>query len=47
MDNGKIVEEGTHKSLLIQGGKYATLYKQYFEHQSLDWEPNRESLTIE
>jgi ABC-type multidrug transport system fused ATPase/permease subunit len=47
MDNGKIVEEGTHKSLLIQGGKYATLYKQYFEHQSLDWEPRRESLRIE
>jgi ATP-binding cassette subfamily B protein len=47
MDKGQIVEEGTHKSLLIQGGKYAKLYKQYFEHQSLDWEPHRESLKIE
>ena len=47
MDNGQIVEEGTHNSLLTQGGKYATLYKQYFEHQSLDWEPRRESLRIE
>jgi len=47
MDSGQIVEEGTHKSLLTQGGKYATLYKQYFEHQSLDWEPHRESLKIE
>jgi len=47
MDNGQIVEEGTHNSLLTQGGKYAMLYKQYFEHQSLDWEPRRESLKIE
>jgi len=47
MDKGQIVEEGTHNSLLKQGGKYATLYKQYFEHQSLDWEPHRESLKIE
>ena len=47
MDKGQIVEEGTHNSLLSQGGKYATLYKQYFEHQSLDWEPHSESLKIE
>ncbi len=47
MDKGQIVEEGTHNSLLTQGGKYATLYKQYFEHQSLDWELHRESLKIE
>ncbi len=40
MDNGKIVEEGTHLSLLDQKGKYANLYKQYFEHQSLDWHPS-------
>ncbi|MFX1409702.1 MAG: ABC transporter ATP-binding protein [Promethearchaeota archaeon] len=37
MDHGKIIEEGTHNSLLAKGGKYALLYKQYFEHQSLDW----------
>ena len=47
MDNGQIVEEGTHNSLLTQGGKYAKLYKQFFEHQSLDWEPNHGSLKIE
>lgn len=35
MDHGNIVEEGTHKSLLAQNGKYAQLYKQYFEHQCL------------
>ena len=39
MDNGQIVEEGSHSFLLTQGGKYSKLYKQYFEHQSLDWEP--------
>ena len=47
MDKGQIVEEGTHNSLLTQGGKYATLYKQYFEHQSLDWKPHSQSLKIE
>jgi len=36
IDHGKIIEEGTHKSLLAQNGKYAQLYKQYFEHQSLN-----------
>lgn len=35
MDHGKIIEEGTHDSLLQQEGKYAQLYKQYFEHQSI------------
>jgi ABC-type multidrug transport system fused ATPase/permease subunit len=47
LDHGKIIEEGTHDKLLSQGGKYAQLYKQYFEHQRLDWdasslEPERE-----
>jgi ABC-type multidrug transport system fused ATPase/permease subunit len=40
MDHGKIIEEGTHESLLNQGGQYAQLYKQYFEHQSADWHPS-------
>lgn len=38
MENGQIIEEGTHESLLAKGGTYGKLYKQYFEHQSLDWQ---------
>ncbi|MFW9915485.1 MAG: ATP-binding cassette domain-containing protein, partial [Candidatus Thorarchaeota archaeon] len=38
MENGQIIEEGTHESLLARGGKYQQLYKQYYEHQSIDWQ---------
>lgn len=38
MDHGRIVEEGTHESLLSRKGKYADLYNQYFAHQSLEWQ---------
>lgn len=37
MDHGKIIEEGTHDTLLAKRGKYAQLYNQYFAYQSLDW----------
>ncbi|MHA2370416.1 MAG: ABC transporter ATP-binding protein [Candidatus Hodarchaeales archaeon] len=39
MENGQIIEEGTHESLLAREGKYQQLYKQYYEHQSIDWRP--------
>ncbi len=35
--NGKIIEEGTHRSLLAAGGHYAELYNTYFRHQSLEY----------
>jgi ATP-binding cassette subfamily B protein len=37
MDHGEIIEEGTHQSLLAQGGHYAELYNTYFRHQSLEY----------
>ncbi|MFX1512569.1 MAG: ABC transporter ATP-binding protein, partial [Promethearchaeota archaeon] len=39
MENGEIIEEGTHEVLLVRGGKYGQLYKQYYEHQSIEWAP--------
>ena len=38
VDKGEIVEEGTHEKLLEKQGKYASLYNQYFVHQSLEWQ---------
>ncbi len=37
MQAGQIIEEGTHQSLLTQGGHYAALYNTYFRHQSLEY----------
>ncbi len=37
LESGKIIEEGTHQSLLDSGGHYAELYNTYFRHQSLEY----------
>ena len=39
LEKGQIIEEGNHRSLLDQGGHYASLYNTYFRHQSLDYRP--------
>ncbi|WP_347569076.1 ABC transporter ATP-binding protein [Clostridium caseinilyticum] len=36
MDKGKIIEEGTHDSLIFMNGAYAAMWKQY--KTSIDWE---------
>jgi ATP-binding cassette subfamily B protein len=43
MEKGKIIEEGTHSSLMLAEGYYAMLYNTYFRHQSLEYiEKSRE-----
>jgi ABC-type multidrug transport system fused ATPase/permease subunit len=37
MEQGEIIEEGTHKGLMQDGGHYAELYNTYFRHQSLEY----------
>ncbi|NLB72277.1 MAG: ABC transporter ATP-binding protein [Chloroflexi bacterium] len=37
LDNGKILEEGTHDDLLATNGHYAGLYNTYFRHQSPEY----------
>lgn len=37
LKQGSIIEEGSHESLMQQGGHYAELYNTYFRHQSLDY----------
>jgi len=40
LDHGRILEEGSHHSLLQQQGTYAELYNTYFRHQSLSYIEN-------
>jgi ATP-binding cassette subfamily B protein len=37
MEQGTVIEEGSHNGLLAKGGHYANLYNTYFRHQSLEY----------
>ena len=37
LQKGRIIEQGSHRQLLNQGGHYAELYDTYFRHQSLKY----------
>jgi ATP-binding cassette subfamily B protein len=37
LDQGAIIEEGTHNELLAAEGHYAGLYNTYFRHQSIEY----------
>jgi ATP-binding cassette subfamily B protein len=37
LENGRILEEGTHDQLMSEGRSYANLYNTFFRHQSLEY----------
>ena len=37
IDGGRVIGDGTHTSLMAEGGHYADLYNTYFRHQSLEY----------
>lgn len=46
LQQGSIVEEGTHEALLQAEGQYAHLYNTYFRHQSPDYQPGEGFVSV-
>ncbi len=44
LENGGIIEQGSHDQLMAGGGHYAELYNTYFRHQSLSYVENARAL---
>jgi ABC-type multidrug transport system fused ATPase/permease subunit len=47
LDAGRIVEEGSHETLMRNGGHYADLYNTYFRHQSPDYKPGQGFIPVQ
>ena len=47
LEGGKILEQGSHDSLLGLNGHYADLYNTYFRHQSLEYIEQSHQLAVE
>lgn len=44
LNNGTIIEEGSHEALMEHDGHYAELYNTYFRHQSLSYVENAKDM---
>jgi ATP-binding cassette subfamily B protein len=48
LEDGRIIEEGNHQTLLAKNGNYSNLYNTYFRHQSLAYvNESRKMLTVD